>query len=346
MLEKENRELKFELEKCREEIEKLRLRAEETSKQVDRLSRTEVDLNNELAAANKTIGDNRSAIDDFTFRMGSTDVEMKLYKDELQDLRSKWLESQKEAKSYRDQLEDMKISARRESSINFRISSSLADDDGADFGVGHDLIHDHDHQETETKIQTLEKTVEELHRSLQHAEEENETLRALLEKYKGGNGATDVDSILSVKAEMSALLEAKEAEISNLRNIHDEALYTLRSAKDEEIFQVTKKAENSITQMQKNIDNVESEKSEILQMYNAMCAKQDYLARTIPSSFLKSSVCNGDGASAGIANRNSLDLISNETSLEKAVKAYIDEGTNDDVLQEMNNLVRFCSASI
>lgn len=340
-MESENLELKLEIASGQAEKAALQSQLESMAKQVDRLSRTEADLNNELAAANNIIGENRAIIDDLTFRMGSADVEIKLYRDELQDLRNKLLACQKEANSHREQIEDMRISAQRENSINFRLSSSsFAEDDGADFGIGHDLIHDHDHKETETKIQTLEKAVEELHRSLRHVEGENGTLRALLEKNKSSNTSPDVDSVLSARAEMLALFEAKEAEITQLRKIHEEALYSLRSTKDEELFRVKKETENVIAQMQKNIDDVESEKAEIQLMYNAMCDKQEYLAQTIPSSFMKSSDSNEDGASAGIAHRIIPDVISNETSLEKAVKAYVAVGRNDDVLQEMNNLVR------
>lgn len=348
----ENLELKLELASSRAEGVKLRSQLENSAKQLERLSRSEADLINQLNVATKVIGDNRIELDDLTFRIGSADVEIKLYKNELQDLRNKLLESEKEAKSLREQVEDLKSGAyitrtQTESSINFRLSASYAQgEDDADFGVGHDLIHDHDHKETESKIKGLEKLVEELHASLHSAEEENGTLRTMLGKNTSESAKSNdvVDSVMTVKAEMAAQLAAKEAEMAVLKKAHEEELYNLRVSKDDEIHALQTSTKEEVAKLRKTIEDLEAEKAELQQHYDMLSAKQEYLAQTVPSSFTKPSeltITTNDPIGIGAnPSRSSMEIVSNQTSLERAVQLYVKEGKNDDVLQEMNNLVR------
>jgi chromosome segregation ATPase len=354
-VEDENLELKLELASSRAEGEKLRSQLENSTKQLERLSRSEADLINQLNVATKVIGDNRIDLDDLTFRIGSADVEIKLYKNELQDLRNKLLVSEKEAKSLREQVEDLKSGAyitrtQTESSINFRLSASYAQgEDEADFGVGHDLIHDHDHQEKESKIKGLEKLVEELHASLHSAEEENGTLRTMLEKTASDSARPNevVDSVINVKADMAAQLVAKDAEVAALKTAHEEELYHLRVSKEEEIHALRASTNEELARLQKAVEELEAEKAELQQHYDMLSAKQEYLAQTVPSSFTKPSeltISTNDSVGIGAnPNRSSREIVSSQTSLERAVQLYVKEGKNDDVLQEMNNLVRLVS---
>lgn len=353
-VEDENLELKLELASSRAEGVKLRSQLENSTKQLERLSRSEADLINQLNVATKVIGDNRIELDDLTFRIGSADVEIKLYKNELQDLRNKLLESEKEAKSLREQVEDLKSGAyitrtQTESSINFRLSASNAQgEDDADFGVGHDLIHDHDHQETESKIKGLEKLVEELHASLHSAEEENGTLRTMLEKTTSDSEPSVkptevVDSIVNVKADMAAQLATKDAEMAALKKAHEDELNRLRVSKEEEIYALRASTNEELARLQKSVEDLEAEKAELQQHYDMLSAKQEYLAQTVPSSFTKPSelsISTNDSVGIGAnPNRTSMEIVSSQTSLERAVQLYVKEGKNDDVLQEMNNLV-------
>lgn len=353
-VEDENLELKLELASSRAETVKLRSQLENSTKQLERLSRSEADLINQLNVATKVIGDNRIDLDDLTFRIGSADVEIKLYKNELQDLRNKLLESEKEAKSLREQVEDLKSGAyitrtQTESSINFRLSASYAQgEDDADFGVGHDLIHDHDHQEKESKIKGLEKLVEELHSSLHSAEEENGTLRTMLEKTASDSvKSNEVGDSVNIKADMAAQLAAKDAEVVALKKAHEEELYRLRVSKEEEIHALRASTNEDLARLQKSVEELEAEKAELQQHYDMLSAKQEYLAQTVPSSFTKPSeltISTNDPVGIGAnSNRSSREIVSSQTSLERAVQLYVKEGKNDDVLQEMNNLVRLVS---
>lgn len=340
-LENENLDLKLQLASCRAENEKYRSQLENLSKNYDHMVRVEADLNGQLSMVTKVIGDNKAEIDDLTFRIGSADVEMKLYRDELQDLRNKLLDSEREAKSLREQLEDFKSGAfisrtQTENSINFRLSKSYAqEEEEADFGVGHDLIHDHDHQETATKIQSLEKLVEELHTSLHQAEEENGTLRSMVnQKASNSKDTTEVvDSVVAIKAEMTAQLKSKDEEISNLKKEHNIALYNLQATKDEELLSLRKSFEEKISQLQKSLEEMEIEKSEVQRHNNELQAKQEYLSSSAPSSFKATTT------EASPNRESNLEVIESRSSLEKALKLYVAEGKNDDILQELNKLV-------